>query len=212
MSVRMRSCLLSVLFLNVFCSFVSSLYFHIGDTEKKCFIQEIPDDTMIIVNFQTHLSHEHIGTDLQDNHNLWVLIEAKDPDDELVLSKQFASEGTFRFTSLKAGRHLICLQSSSSRCPLPAGGMLMVHLDIKAGECTNNYTKIAATDKLSELQLRVRQLTEQVRQIQREQDYHRLREKHFREVDHNTNMWVFWWPVIRSLFVVAVITASTNSW
>lgn len=35
------------------------------------------------VNFQTHLSHEHIGTDLQDNHNLWVLIEAKDPDDEV---------------------------------------------------------------------------------------------------------------------------------
>lgn len=44
---------------------------------------------------------------------------------QLVLSKQFASEGTFRFTSLKAGRHLICLQSSSSRCPLPAGGMLV---------------------------------------------------------------------------------------
>ncbi|KAM8733782.1 transmembrane emp24 domain-containing protein 9-like [Acanthopagrus schlegelii] len=212
MSVRMRSCLLTILFFNVFYSFVSSLYFHIGDTEKKCFIEEIPDETMIIVNLQTHLSDEYINMDLPDNHKLWVLIEAKDPDDELILSKQFSSEGTFRFTSLKAGRHLICLQSGSSQCPLPAGGMLMVHLDIRASERTNNYAKIAATEKLSELQLRVRQLSEQVRQIQREQDYQRLREKHFRKVDHNTNMWIFWWPVVRSLFVVAVITASTNSW
>lgn len=24
------------------------LYFHIGETEKKCFIEEIPDETMVI--------------------------------------------------------------------------------------------------------------------------------------------------------------------
>lgn len=26
----------------------SALYFHIGETEKKCFIEEIPDETMVI--------------------------------------------------------------------------------------------------------------------------------------------------------------------
>lgn len=26
----------------------STLYFHIGETEKKCFIEEIPDETMVI--------------------------------------------------------------------------------------------------------------------------------------------------------------------
>lgn len=25
-----------------------ALYFHIGETEKKCFIEEIPDETMVI--------------------------------------------------------------------------------------------------------------------------------------------------------------------
>lgn len=44
----MQSCVLSVLLLNVYYSCVSSLYFHIGETEKKCFIEEIPDETMII--------------------------------------------------------------------------------------------------------------------------------------------------------------------
>ena len=29
-------------------STVSALYFHIGETEKKCFIEEIPDETMVV--------------------------------------------------------------------------------------------------------------------------------------------------------------------
>ncbi|RLU19542.1 hypothetical protein DMN91_008099 [Ooceraea biroi] len=27
----------------------TGLYFHIGETERKCFIEEIPDDTTVIV-------------------------------------------------------------------------------------------------------------------------------------------------------------------
>lgn len=42
------------------------------------------------------------------------------------------------------------------------------------GEHTNNYAEIAAKDKLTELQLRVRQLVEQVDQIQKEQNYQRV--------------------------------------
>ena len=36
-----------------FCSLtaVSALYFHIGETEKKCFIEEIPDETMVVGMF-----------------------------------------------------------------------------------------------------------------------------------------------------------------
>lgn len=32
-------------------STVSALYFHIGETEKKCFIEEIPDETMVVGMF-----------------------------------------------------------------------------------------------------------------------------------------------------------------
>lgn len=52
-----------------------------------------------------------------------------------------------------------------------------VHLDIQVGEHTNNYPEIAAKDKLTELQLRVRQLLDQVEQIQKEQNYQRVSEE-----------------------------------
>lgn len=65
---------------------------------------------------------------------------------------------------------LICLNS-----PI----LQRVHLDIQVGEHTNNYPEIAAKDKLTELQLRVRQLLDQVEQIQKEQNYQRVRTRVF---------------------------------
>ncbi|XP_044061962.1 transmembrane emp24 domain-containing protein 9-like [Siniperca chuatsi] len=209
---RMKSCVLTVLLLEVFSSVVSSLYFHIGETETKCFIEEMPDETMIIANFWSQLRDNQRDEHLPAPPDLGISVVVKDPDDKLVLSQRYGSEGRFKFTSPKPGRYQICLQSSSSQRPLSAGGMLTVHLDIRVGERTKNYTEIAAKEQLSELQLRVRQLAEQVQEIQRQQDYQRFREKHFREVSHNTNMWIFWWPVVRSLYVIAIITWCTKSW
>jgi p24 family protein alpha len=42
------------------------------------------------------------------------------------------------------------------------------------GENANDYQEIAAKDKLSELQLRIRQLLDQVDQIAKEQNYQRV--------------------------------------
>lgn len=52
--------------------------------------------------------------------------------------------------------------------------MQRVHLDVQVGESTNDYQQIAAKDKLTELQLRVRQLLDQVEQITKEQNYQRV--------------------------------------
>ena len=49
-----------------------------------------------------------------------------------------------------------------------------MHLDIQVGEHANDYPQIAAKDKLTELQLRVRQLLDQVEQITKEQNYQRV--------------------------------------
>ena len=49
-----------------------------------------------------------------------------------------------------------------------------IHLDISVGEHANDYQEIAAKDKLTELQLRIRQLLDQVEQISKEQNYQRV--------------------------------------
>jgi hypothetical protein len=57
----------------------------------------------------------------------------------------------------------------------------------QVGEHANDYAQIAAKDKLTELQLRVRQLLDQVEQITKEQNYQRYREERFRATSESTN-------------------------
>ncbi|CAK6977425.1 transmembrane emp24 domain-containing protein 9-like [Scomber scombrus] len=208
---KQHSVVVIVLFLNLFYSLVSSLYFTIGEKEQKCFIEEIPDETEVKGDFRIQLLDQQ--QQQPANQELGILVIIKDPDDELLRSRSYGSEGSFTFTSRQPGRHLICLQPNSPNLPrLSAGGSLALHLDIRLGERTNNYTRIKTRWELTRLQLRVQQLSEQVDQIMRQHHYHKFQFERFRDINQNTNMWIFWWPFLRSLYVVALVMWHTNTW
>lgn len=82
----------------------------------------------------------------------------------------------------------------------------------QVGEDKESYKEIADKEKLTELQLRVRQLLDQVQQIQKEQNFQRLREERFRHTSESTNAKVFWWASIQ-VFVTSnsIITFQTRS-
>nr|XP_061802192.1 transmembrane emp24 domain-containing protein 4-like [Nerophis lumbriciformis] len=180
----------------------SALYFHIGETEKKCFIEEIPDETMVIGKYKTQLWDKQTNSFLPSTPGLGMHVEIKDPDAKVILSRQYGSDGRFTFTSHTPGEHQICLHSNSTKMALFSGGKLRVHLDIQVGEHTNNYPEIAAKDKLTELQLRARQLLDQVEQVQKEQNYQRYREERFRMTSESTNQRVLWWSIAQTLILI----------
>lgn len=114
----------------------------------------------------------------------------------------YSSEGRFSFTSHVPGEHVICLYSNSSRWF--SGGQLRVHLDIQVGEHAIDYNSVAQKEKLSELQLRVRQLLDQVEQITKEQNYQRYREERFRMTSESTNSRVLWWSLCQTVILVVM--------
>lgn len=119
-------------------------------------------------------------------------VEVKDPDDKVILSRVYSSEGKFSwkliiqwlidyvfdavgrisFTSHTPGEHVICMYSNSTAWF--SGSQLRVHLDIQVGEHAIDYANVAQKEKMSELQLRIRQLLDQVEQITKEQNYQRV--------------------------------------
>lgn len=76
-----------------------------------------------------------------------------------------------------------------------SGSQLRVHLDIQVGEHAIDYANVAQKEKLTELQLRIRQLLDQVEQITKEQNYQRYREERFRQTSESTNKRVLYWAV-----------------
>lgn len=178
-----------ILFISVNLS--SALYFHIGETERKCFIEEIPDDTNVIgkysmkfgyvctyntylflVNYKVELFDPRSGGFMPSSPGIGMHVEVRDPDDKMLLSRVYSSEGRISFTSHTPGEHVICMYSNSTAWF--SGSQLRVHLDIQVGEHAINYGDVVQKEKLSELQLRIRQLLDQVEQITKEQNYQRV--------------------------------------
>lgn len=157
-----------------------SLYFHIGETERKCFIEEIPDETNVIVNYKVELYDPRSGGFMPSTPGIGMHVEVRDPDDKTLLSRVYSSEGKISFTSHTPGEHVICMYSNSSAWF--SGSQLRVHLDIQVGEHAVNYGEVVQKEKLSELQLRVRQLLDQVEQITKEQNYQRVIISSFRVI------------------------------
>lgn len=100
-------------------------------------------------------------------------VEVKDPDDKTILSRVYSSEGKITFTSHTPGEHVICMYSNSTAWF--SGSQLRVHLDIQVGDQAIDYANVAQKEKLTELQLRIRQLLDQVETITKEQNYQRVR-------------------------------------
>ncbi|XDB62757.1 hypothetical protein AB1E18_016097 [Capra hircus] len=97
-----------------------ALYFRIGETEKKCFIEEIPDETMVIGNYRTQLYDKQREEYQPATPGLGMFVEVKDPEDKVILARQYGSEGRFTFTSHTPGEHRICLHSNSTKFSLLA--------------------------------------------------------------------------------------------
>ncbi|XP_044259040.1 transmembrane emp24 domain-containing protein eca [Tribolium madens] len=194
--------LLSLFLVCTLFGFGHSLYFHIGETERKCFIEEIPDETNVIVNYKVELYDPRSGGFMPSSPGIGMHVEVRDPDDKILLSRVYSSEGKISFTSHTPGEHVICMYSNSSAWF--SGSQLRVHLDIQVGEHAVNYGEVVQKEKLSELQLRVRQLLDQVEQITKEQNYQRYREERFRQTSESTNSRVLWWSVTQTAVLLAM--------
>ncbi|KAK2716382.1 transmembrane emp24 domain-containing protein eca-like [Artemia franciscana] len=180
----------------------NALYFHIAETERKCFIEEIPDETMVIGIYKVQLYDPRTRGFMPSSPGIGMHVEVKDPDDKVILSKVYSSEGRFTFTSHTPGEHVICLYSNSTKWF--SGSQLRVHLDIQVGDHAVDYAALAQKEKLTELQLRVRQLLDQVEQISKEQNYQRYREERFRQTSESTSQRVFYWSLAQLLILVTM--------
>ncbi|XP_050396748.1 transmembrane emp24 domain-containing protein eca isoform X2 [Patella vulgata] len=191
---------ISLFSLIILISNTSGLYFHIGETQKKCFIEEIPDETMVVGKYKVQAFDPSVKDYMPSAPGIGMLVEVRDPEDKIIMSRTYAAEGRFTFTSHSAGEHVVCLHSNSTAWF--SAGQLRVHLDIQVGEHAVDYQQIQAKDKLSELQLRVRQLLDQVEQITKEQNYQRYREERFRQTSESTNQRVLWWSIVQTVILL----------
>nr|CAH8827596.1 unnamed protein product [Trichobilharzia regenti] len=187
----------AVLFLCVASS--ESLYFHMKETEERCFLEDVPEDTLVAGNYKLLAAK---GKHFERSKDLGVKVRVTDPNDEVLLDRVYSSEGRFVFTAHRPGEYKMCISSDSNAWF--GGSQLRVHLDIAVGDHALNYQEIASKDRLNDLQLRVRQLLDQVQSIAKDQNYQRVREERFRRLSESTNSRVTWWSVGQLILLIFI--------
>lgn len=193
---------------NIWCVFlyclvaVDALFFHISETETRCFIEEVPDETLIVGKYKIQLRDESSNQWLPSSPGIGMHVEIKDPQRKVMLSRHYAAEGRFSVTTHMPGEHQICVGTNTTKWY--GGNSLRVHLDLEVGEHAVDYSHMAEKEKLSELQLRLKQLLNQVDQISKEQAYQRVREERFRATSESTNVRVLWWSLGQTIILLVI--------
>ncbi|KAK4472623.1 hypothetical protein MN116_003858 [Schistosoma mekongi] len=179
--------------------FSQSIFFHMKETEERCFLEDVPEDTLVAGNYKLLASKDK---HFERSKDLGVKVKVIDPYDQILLDRVYSSEGRFVFTAHRPGEYKICISSDSGAWF--GGSQLRVHLDIQVGDHALNYQEIATKDRLNDIQLRVRQLLDQVQSIAKDQNYQRVREENFRRLSESTNQRVTWWSVAQLILLICI--------
>uniref|UniRef100_A0A452VHM2 Transmembrane emp24 domain-containing protein 9-like n=1 Tax=Ursus maritimus TaxID=29073 RepID=A0A452VHM2_URSMA len=93
-----------------------AFYLEVRELEEKCFIQEIPDGTVVIGARACHSRPCPPCTQSLERGGEWGAVN--------LLARQYGPQGSFTFTSQSPGEHQICLHLESIRFALFYDGKL----------------------------------------------------------------------------------------
>lgn len=109
--------LLGVTLLVLLASPTSALYFNVVEGTRKCFIEEVPEDVLVLGKYSSP-DHGKLNINPQgqpERENFSALrVSVTDPRSEQLLTHDMLPEGRFGFTSIVGGEHIICIATNTS--------------------------------------------------------------------------------------------------
>lgn len=190
----------AVLTLLLLAQSVSPLYFYFEAGQSKCFMEELPVDTIVVGHYLAEewsdkLGHYDIPTDL----NIGIVVKHVETN-HILVSSQGPPEGKFAFSSHDHGDHEICIMTEyhGERRHNPE---VRMHLDVIIGDSHRSNAE-ADRQHTFDLLSRTQELNAKVRDLRKEQQYQREREAEFRKLSDQTFSRAFWWIIIQALVLI----------
>jgi len=185
---------------------VNGASFFLKEGTKKCFIEDLPRDTLVVGNFETNeivgeynFHGEHAKRKSADA--IGTNIEVLDSEKQVLVERQFSQQGRFAFTSKTAGEHTICFKSNTTRWF--GAGSIKIELELDSGADANDYKKLKALEDLTDLEVLIKMLNDKVNDIRKEQNYYKTREAELRNESEMANSNVMWFSLIQTFILLA---------
>jgi len=201
---RLSLSILAVYLLSFFISQTSALYFYLGAGTLKCFLEELPQHTIVVGTYKAEeWSQPENRFILNDRLGIQITVEEVESKEQIV-STRGAAQGKFTFTSHESGDHNICLRTNYTAGWFSTPQVRM-HLDITVGEA--KVDEEGEKDHVNDLAGKVRDLNARLSDIRREQQFQREREHDFRDLSERTNSRAVWWSILQ-----IIVLFTTCAW
>jgi len=180
-----------------------ALHFYLDADEKRCFVEELPSDTVVEGHYRA-LEWDEVKNMYIARDELGIQVDVDEmATDEPVVRSRGPNEGRFTFTSHEAGDHSICL-STNYTSGWFSSKHIKLYLDLVAGATKRDVEHDRS--HVGEVAGKIRELNERLGAIRREQQYQREREAQFRDMSERTNSRALWYTVVQILVLVATCT------
>ncbi|GAA5837876.1 hypothetical protein JCM3766R1_001504 [Sporobolomyces carnicolor] len=190
----MRPLLFSALVVLGLAQWTNALYFYLNAGENRCFLEELPKDTIVVGHYKAEEWQETSKNWIvNDQLGIQIVVSEVDTGDKVVNTRGLP-EGKFTFTSHEAGDHTICLRSNYTGGWFSTPSVRM-HLDIAVGEA--KVDEDGEREHVKDLASKVRDLNSRLADIRREQQFQREREAEFRLLSEKTNSRAVWWSLFQ---------------
>ncbi|KAJ7583381.1 membrane protein [Mycena floridula] len=175
-----------------------ALHFYLDANEKRCFIEELPTDTVVEGNYRA-LEWSEARQEYVEDPELGIHVDVDELESgEAVVRTKGPSAGKFTFTSHDAGDHSICL--STNYTSWFSSTHIRLYLDIVVGSTKPD----AEHDRthVSTVASKIRDLNVKLEDIRREQQYQREREADYRDLSEATNSKAVWYSIAQIVVLV----------
>ena len=162
---------------------------------ETLFLEEVPAHTVVVGVYQ----NPEIDTDgTLDKYGkpMGITITVLQDSSKVILQENAGVDGRFAFTSEEEGVFEICMEVNQTTGWFGEPKKFKFHLDIQVGESSIDYTALAKKEHLSDVEIRVRKLSDRITAITNEH-YQRKREEEFRNTSESTNTRVMWWSIFQ---------------
>ncbi|KAJ8094367.1 emp24p/erv25p-related protein [Marasmius tenuissimus] len=194
----MRHFILSLSTLLCFGVAAQALHFYLDANEKRCFIEELPTNTVVEGHYRA-LEWSEAEQRYFDDPNLGIHVEVEEVDTaHTVVKSKGPSDGRFTFTSHEAGDHSICL--STNYTSWFSSTHIRIYLDIVVG--TTKADMDHDRSHISDISSKIRDLNQKLEDIRREQQYQRERESDYRNLSEATNAKAVWYSIAQIVVLV----------
>ncbi|KIJ65692.1 hypothetical protein HYDPIDRAFT_110839 [Hydnomerulius pinastri MD-312] len=186
----------------LFITTVNALHFYLDANEKRCFIEELPSDTVVEGHYRA-LEWTDKTQDYAFEPELGIVVEVEEMETGHNVAKtRGPPDSRFTFTSHESGDHSICL--STNYTSWWSSTHIKLYLDIIVGNTKPDVEHDRS--HVSELAGKVRDLNQKLEDIRREQQYQRERESDFRDLSEATNGKAVWYSVMQIAVLVLTCT------